>query len=295
MNSQTLDINNQQIWCETMGDSENPACLLIAGAGAHAHFWGDTFCTLLVDAGYFVIRYDHRDVALSSTTDFEKNPYDLIDLAKDAVGILDAFNLKKAHLVGHSMGGYIAQLMAAEYPERLLSMTLIAAGPAGGSGNLFVAPLKPERDQMKTTWEVLMGNQPTDSFEESIDGYMKVWHYLNGEVALDQERARAYTQEFYTRSKQPVGPHKPHMNVMQRAASSMKDRLDLFSKIKAPTLIIQGEVDYLIFPSNGGDALARAMPQATYKKIAKMGHLFFSQELEKELASLVTSFWHSSC
>lgn len=85
--------------------------MLISGAGANSSFWSERLCMKLVEDDFFVIKYDHRDIGNSSKLDFDKNPYDVMDLAKDALSILDALNVKKTHVLGHSMGGFIVQLL----------------------------------------------------------------------------------------------------------------------------------------------------------------------------------------
>ncbi len=101
-----------EIYTEYFGNIKNIPILLISGAMAPGRFYNDVFCNILVHEGYFVIRYDHRDIGLSSAIDYIKEPYSLYDLALDAINIIDFYKLSKVHVIGHSMGGGIAQLMA---------------------------------------------------------------------------------------------------------------------------------------------------------------------------------------
>jgi pimeloyl-ACP methyl ester carboxylesterase len=109
----------------------DPAILLIMGSSASMDWWEDDFCERLADGRRFVVRYDHRDTGRSVSYRPGAPPYTLRDLAADAVGLLDTFGLARAHLVGMSMGGAIAQLVALDHPGRVASLTLIATSPAG--------------------------------------------------------------------------------------------------------------------------------------------------------------------
>ena len=168
--------DGQRLWTESLGSPANPAVLLMSGAGAHAHFWTDSFCHPFILGGFYLIRYDHRDVGLSHPSTGE---YDLMRLAQDAIAILEAYHLSAAHIVGHSLGGYIAQLLGAAYPERVLSLTMISSGPVGGE-MVTQAPTAEERKILQETWREMIKNRPTQDFEQSLEGYMGVWQRLNG-------------------------------------------------------------------------------------------------------------------
>src|ERR1700693_1516583 len=148
-----LKANGIEIAYETFGDPSASPLLLIGGLGSQLLSWDEAFCEQLRDRGFHVIRYDNRDAGLSTKMEaagepdliaaFTGNPnpaYQLDDLAADAVGVLDALGIGAAHLVGVSMGGFIAQLVAINHPDRVLSLTSIMSGPGGSDG---VAP-KPE-------------------------------------------------------------------------------------------------------------------------------------------------------
>src|SRR5262249_50721509 len=109
------------LWSETLGEPERPCALLISGAGAHAEFWPGEFFRTLVEGGLFVVRFDHRDIGRSTHTGSD---YDLFTLLADALAILDAHRVRAAHLVGHSMGGYLAALAAVHRAPRVLSATM---------------------------------------------------------------------------------------------------------------------------------------------------------------------------
>jgi len=114
--------NNVKLWYQTFGLPNNPPFILLMGNGAQGIFWPDLFCQKLAERNYYVVRFDYRDTGLSSHFDFDKHPYDFLDIAKDILGFLNALKLEKTHFVGLSMGGFIAQLLAIHYPEHVLSV-----------------------------------------------------------------------------------------------------------------------------------------------------------------------------
>lgn len=289
-----IEKNNLSLWTENFGQQDNPPILLIAGAGAPAFFWSHTFCQNLVNHGFFVIRYDHRDTGLSSKSDFTNHPYSLDDLMEDAFLILDSYNISKAHLIGHSMGACIAQIAAALHPERVLSITLIAAPPAGLSSIVPDPMVKAERDRLTETWKIMLENKPSRSYEDSLEGFIKVWTHLNGDYPVDQELAQNFLRDIYNRSRYQIGEHQNHMIVMQNYGKIMQERKDFFQKIICPTLIIQGTKDALIEPQRGGKFLSKNLPKARYLELPKMGHMMFNFALEEELTNNILKFYNRS-
>jgi pimeloyl-ACP methyl ester carboxylesterase len=283
----TVDAKGQKIWTEALGDPADPPVLLISGAGAHAHFWTDSFCQPLLRAGFYLIRYDHRDTGLSHPSERD---YELEDLVEDAVGILNDYNIRAAHVVGHSMGGYIGQLMAASHTDRMRSLVIISAGPVGETEALVAPHTNEEKEIMHKTWLAMLRNRPTNDFEESYEGFRGVWERLNGKIPLDDGLARTYTEEMFTRSRYPVGAHARHMRVMQRVAETLKERKEIFSKITLPTLLIHGEEDYLVPIQRGGKALAEKIPQAEKAFIPKMGHMLFDYSIQQTVSDRIASF-----
>lgn len=279
------------LWTDHFGEESSPVILLIAGAGASAFFWSNTFCQQLADQGFFIIRYDHRDTGLSSKSDFSHHPYSLDDLMEDLFLILDDYQISKAHLIGHAMGACIAQIAAAFHADRVLSLVLLAAPPAGLS-QIIPEPLaKAERDRLTETWKIMLENKPTRSLEESLEGFIKVWTHLNGEYPVDRELAQNFLKDLYTRSHYQIGEHQNHMHVMQNYGKKLPERTNLLQKIVCPTLIIQGEKDALIEPQRGGKFLSKALPHAKYVSLPRMGHMIFNYKLEKELVELIANFF----
>lgn len=117
---------NISLWYETFGEKKNPPLLLIAGGLCQGILWPDEFCEALAKKGLYVIRYDHRDSGLSTCVDFTKAPYSLYDMAEDATQLLDYLKIEKAHACGISMGGVIAELMSAHFPERISTIALFS-------------------------------------------------------------------------------------------------------------------------------------------------------------------------
>jgi pimeloyl-ACP methyl ester carboxylesterase len=131
MPTTTLTVRGVELCAETFGDPSAPPLLLIMGSGASMDWWEEDFCERLAAGGRFVVRYDHRDTGQSVTYPPGKPDYTGDDLMADAVGVLDALGLASAHVVGMSMGGALAQLVALDHPDRVASLTLISTSPAG--------------------------------------------------------------------------------------------------------------------------------------------------------------------
>lgn len=286
-NDRYIKRDNIDLWTETFGKPEDPAILLISGAMAPARFWTDEFCNYFANQGFFVIRFDHRDTGLSSPIDYAKNPYDIDDLGEDVIAILDAYNLQDAHLIGHSMGAMIAQFCALKFPERRKSITII-------SGKSLKEPslLEAEQDKLKQTWGILLANKPTLNYEESVEGFLRSYKYLNGTINFDEEMAKAYIKGMYERSKhmyltkdnQIKAFEIPHNHVRAQERISIKEG-DL-RKITASTLIIHGQEDYIALPINA-KVTAQAIPDSKLVMIPRMGHIFFNRKLEKQLGNLI--------
>src|SRR4051794_16299799 len=124
-----MPVNGIEVCVETFGEPDDPAVLLIAGGASSMDWWEDEFCRRLAAGGRFVIRYDHRDTGRSTSFPAGAPPYSGSDLAQDALGVLDALGVHRAHVVGLSMGGGLAQRIAVESPHRLLSLTLMSTSP----------------------------------------------------------------------------------------------------------------------------------------------------------------------
>lgn len=263
------------LYVETYGEQGNETCLFISGAGANSSFWSDHLCDSLVKNGLFVIKYDHRDFGYSSKIDWDKNPYDFMQLAKDALTILDSLNIGKAHVIGHSMGGFIVQLLGIHYPDRIISMTSISS-----STNSPTIPMPPEK-----TWEIYLSNKPQGKLETDLNGFLKVWEYLNGTADFDKELAIEYTKNLYERQDIDGALGATHV----KAQESLTDRTEELNNVKIPTLVMHGEEDYAV-DKYGGIQTAESIEDAELILIPKMGHIPFNHEILKRFENEIIRF-----
>ncbi len=267
--------NKVEIEYETIGDPHAKPLLLIAGLGSQMYAWSDEMCNKLAKKGFFVIRFDNRDVGLSTKLGHagipnfteinaalargEKPnvPYMLADMVNDAIGILDALHVKKAHVCGASMGGMIAQALAYTYPARVASLAIIMST----TGNPALPPGKPE---------ILMQFfAPLPSEREAyINETVRRDRLIYGTFAFDEAQARAYRTTEYDRCYYPEGP------IRQLAALAIPGNIQPeISAIRAPTVVIHGSEDPF-YPVEIGKVIAKAIPGAELLIIEGMGHSF---------------------
>ena len=263
------------LWVETHGEAGNESCLFISGAGANSSFWSDRLCNNLADRGFFVIKYDHRDFGYSSKIDWDENPYDFMKLVRDALTILDSLGVDKAHVAGHSMGGFIVQLMAIYFPDRLISMTSISSSTGSPS-----IPPPPER-----TWEIYLSNKPQGNFEIDLDGFLEVWEYLNGTARFDKDLAIEYTRDLYGRQEINGALGVSHV----KAQESLSDRSKALKNVKIPTLVIHGEEDYAVDKA-GGIQTAKSIENAELILVPRMGHMPFNRDILKQFEHEIIRF-----
>ena len=266
--------NGIEMVYDTFGDSSSPPMLLVMGLGAQLIAWDEEFCEKLAASGYWVIRFDNRDVGLS--THFDEagvpdvlamiqaqtqgvaidSPYLLKDMADDVVGLLDAIGVKSAHVVGVSMGGMIVQEMAIRHAQRIRSMTSIMSS----SGNPVLLQPKPE------AIGVLM-QPPAADREAHIESSVEASKILGGPVlAFDEVRIRERAVQTYDRGLSPAG-----MARQMAAILASGNRNEALQSVRVPTLVIHGDIDPLI-PVQGGIETAQAIPGAQLMIIEGMGH-----------------------
>ena len=259
---------------ETAGELSNPPLLLIMGLGAQLIAWDDAFVAELAQRGFFVIRYDNRDVGLSTWFDeagvpdigelmvarqsggSPKAPYLLADMAADASGLLDALGIASAHVLGVSMGGMIAQSFAIAHPAKLRSLISIMSTTGDPSvGN-------PHPDAMAA----LMAPPPANR-DEALEASVKAWSVFGSPgYEFDEKRIRDNAARAYDRAFHPEGIAR-----QLAAVIASPDRTGQLRSVKAPTLVIHGEADPLVDPS-GGKATAAAVPGASLWLVPGMGH-----------------------
>ncbi len=261
--------NGIEIEYEAFGDSSAQPLLLIMGLGAQMISWDDALCAQLSDRGFRVVRFDNRDSGLSTWMDeaglpdmaaaLSGNPqpvYRLDDMAADAVGLLDALGIRKAHVVGASMGGFIAQLVAINHPERVLSLTSIMSGPGGADG---VAP-KPEG-------AAVLVLTPPVTREERIEQAMSIRRVLVGPGdPFDESSERARATRAVDRAYNPFGTGRQLVAIL-----AAEGRVGRLQRVGAPTLVIHGDADVLV-PVQNGRIVAGAVPGARWLELEGMGH-----------------------
>jgi pimeloyl-ACP methyl ester carboxylesterase len=257
------------------GGDYRPAVLLIMGLGMQLVAWPPEMVQALVAAGYRVIRHDNRDVGLSQHLDglgkpnifwqslrlklglAPKSPYSLSDMAADALGVLDALGISKAHIVGVSLGGMIAQRIALAAPERVLSLTSVMS-TSGAKG------LPQARPQV---FRALLSRPADDSAQAVVDHYIKLFKAIGSPAFPMQEtEMRESIAQGVRRSYDPVGTLRQMLAVMADIS-----RAALLSRITSPTLVLHGKADPLL-PYACGEDTARRIPGAQLVGIEGMGH-----------------------
>jgi len=269
-----VNANGIQIEYETFGNASGRPLLLIIGLGEQLNHWDEDLCRDLAEHGYYVIRFDNRDVGLS--TKFEeagepdlmdlfgklsrgekiKPPYTMEDMADDAVGLLDALGIRKAHLCGMSMGGMIAQTITTRHPSRVLSLTSIYST----TGN-------PELPQPKPEVMGLLITPPPVEREACIEHMFKVFKAIAGPgFPMDEEWTRRISAESYDRCFYPQGITRQLVAIW-----TQDNRVPALASVKVPTLVVHGTDDPLV-SVEGGKETARAIPGAQLMLIEGMGH-----------------------
>ena len=254
---------------ETFGDPEAPALLLTMGLATQMLGWHEDLCAALADRGFHVVRFDNRDVGRSQRMegsvpslrqlllrDKRAASYTLEDMAGDAAGLLDHLGIEQAHVVGASMGGMIAQTMAARFPERVLSLVSMMSN----TGSRWTGQPSPRM------YPVLLKKPPRDR-ERYKDHAVWVFSRIGSPgFERDEEDLRRIAAMSYDRGLNPAGTSRQLAAIIHSG-----DRTSLLREIEAPTLVIHGTDDRLVPPS-GGRATARAIPGARLLLIDGMGH-----------------------
>lgn len=271
--------NGVSIEYETLGRADNPPVLLIMGLGTQMIGWPDPFCRMLVDAGFYVIRFDNRDVGLSQKFDSAPTPgslavllrtligyrsrrvaYTLEDMADDAVGLLDALGIDRAHIVGASMGGMIAQLVAARFPQRTLSLVSLMSS----SGDRQM-----QKARWRDLWPLIRLKVPGRNAPpaQHIEYLVKVLTIIGsrGDLA-DPAQVRDVATRSVARSIDRPGTAR-----QTAAIAANGSRRSLLRSIGSPTLVLHGKEDILLPPPAGFDT-AMHIDNARLVMIDGMGH-----------------------
>lgn len=228
-----LQAGDATLYTESIGDPNAPPVLLIMGAMASGVWWPAAFCARLADRGRFVIRYDHRDTGRSTSYPPGRTCYTTETLADDALAVLDGYQIGKAHLVGMSLGGYLAQLMALKAPERTRTLTLISSERLAPAD-----PSLPGMDPRIPAYHAGAASVDWNDREAVLDYQVGAWKLLNGSAhPFDEPYIRALAEEDLRRTPNPLTPFN-HAGLGD--ASGWLNRLD---EIHAPALIIHGTED----------------------------------------------------
>ncbi|NLD76685.1 MAG: alpha/beta fold hydrolase [Acidimicrobiales bacterium] len=237
------------------------------GLGTQMLAWSDEMCSAFADAGHHVIRYDNRDVGLSTHLDHpvpnlrdmvlkRGTPYSISDMADDAFGLVDALGIDRFHLLGASMGGFISQTIALAQPERVRTLTLIMTS----TGSRRVG--RPTPSVMRR----LAVQEPAQTREAAIEATVETYRVIGSPDHLDADMIRDLAGRAYDRSYNPEG------RMRQLAAIlAQPDRTAALRTLRMPTLVIHGLNDPLVTPS-GGMAIAKAIPDSKFVGYAGMGH-----------------------
>ena len=259
-----------QLCYETFGDPAAPPLLLVHGLGTQMIAWPEAFVQRFVDAGMYVVRFDNRDIGRSWRAKGVRPPkawqlltgrisdenYTLTDMTRDTAGLIDALGLEPVHVVGASMGGMIAQTLAAQYPERVASLTsMISTTGARGKGR-----------PTPSTMRLLLSAPPNDE-ELVAERAVRMYRHVGSRgYPFDEESVRDVARRSYRRGFHPAGTGRQLGAIIKSG-----DRTKEIARITAPTLVIHGDHDPLVNPS-GGRATARAIPGARLETIVGMGH-----------------------
>ena len=243
MGAAMLPANGIDICVETFGERVDPPLLLIAGGSRSMDWWEDEFCRRLAAGGRYVVRYDHRDTGRSTCFPAGERRYSGVDLAHDALGVLDALNLHRAHLVGLGLGADLAQCVAIERPHRVLSLTLIAAGDA------------PAPDGPSPDWS---------DRRAAVRHLVTEARRLGGPFTPDDQQLRRRAERVFDRTCDMAAAQRNHLD----CGTGSDDRR---ATITAPTLVLHGTLDPLV-PAARAEALTAEIPGARLVLLDGVGH-----------------------
>jgi pimeloyl-ACP methyl ester carboxylesterase len=268
MAERIVEANGVQLCTEPFGDRADPPILLVMGVGASMLWWEEGFCRMLADGGRFVIRYDHRDTGRSVTYEPGRPGYTGSDLVADAAGVLDAYEIPAAHVVGVSAGGAFAQLLALDHPDRVLSLALVSTTRALPGGPELPPPTE-EFGRFVSTAEADWSD--TDSVIRYLVGYQRV--LAGGRRPFDEAAVDDLVRRDVERARD--------FAAVQNHDTIPDDgrRREPLSSIGAPTLVVHGTVDPM-FPIDHGAALADEIPGARLLPLEGGGHGLFRADWE---------------
>jgi pimeloyl-ACP methyl ester carboxylesterase len=283
-------VNKMNIWYETFGENKSPVFLLIMGGCCQGILWPTEFCERLSRLGFFVIRYDHRDTGLSTYFDFEKSPYDITDMAKDAAGLLEYLQVDQVHLCGLSLGGPIAELMSVYYPDQVQTISLLATSCDFRPVNLAYAGLPEETHsplsrtrKIYLDWMKKFLKMSPDNLPAQLEQRLECWRILNGRFAEFEEDLYRNLHLKFLRRQTNLEAMKHHIMVQINSENLLSS---IPNQIRVPTLVMHGSQD-VILPPDHGKALAAVIPHSQYLPIEGMGHVINQYFYDVILTALV--------
>ncbi len=255
-----IEANGVELCTEAFGDPADPAVLLVMGIGASMLWWEEGFCRILAGGGRFVIRYDHRDTGRSVTYEPGSPGYTGADLVRDAVGVLDAYEVPAAHVVGVSAGGGFAQVLALEHPDRVASLGLISTSPTL-PGERKLPPPSDEFGEFVSTAAVDWSD--AESVIDYLVGYSRM--LAGGQRRFDEAPQRDLARRDIERARDFAALQNHDVLPEGEAPSGT------LSAITAPTLVMHGTADPM-FPIEHGEALVREIRGARLLALEGGGH-----------------------
>jgi pimeloyl-ACP methyl ester carboxylesterase len=270
MDERFCKVGDVELCYEPFGDPDRPTVLLVMGLGTQMIAWHADFCGELADRGFYVIRYDNRDVGRSThlsdrptprvrelmTRRIRRPAYLLKDMAADGIGLLEELGIESAHVVGASMGGMIAQTMAAEHPDRVRSLVSIMSSTGSRWSGQPAPRILP-----------VFLQKPASGKEAYVERIVKLFALVGSPgFERDDDELRELASTSWDRGVDPAG-----LNRQLGAIIASGHRGEDLKRIRVPTLVIHGKSDRLIRPS-GGRATSRAIPGARIDLIDGMGH-----------------------
>lgn len=267
MAEKMICFNDVHICTESFGDINNPTILLIMGATASMIWWEEDFCKRLSNQGFHIIRYDNRDTGKSITYEYGHPEYNFDDLADDAIQVLDAYKVDKAHIIGMSMGGIITQIIALKHPGRILTISLIMTSNFDSS--------LPRKDSKVTESLGELKIKNWQSKDEVIEYLMKKSKVLIGtKYIFDEKRIRRLNEEEFDRASN-LQSRENHGFI--RGWGVYLSRID---EINAPTLVIHGTKDPII-PYEHGVHLSGIIPNSVLVTLDGAGHELHYNDWDK--------------
>jgi pimeloyl-ACP methyl ester carboxylesterase len=271
-----IEANGVELCTEPFGDPADPPLLLIMGTGASMLWWEEGFCRMLASGGRYVIRYDHRDTGRSVTYEPGRPGYTGADLVADAAGVLDAYGIRSAHVVGVSAGGAFAQLLALDFPERVRSLVVISTTSALPGGDRRLPPPTEEFARFVAIAQVDWSNP--DSVIDYLVDYSRV--LAGGERRFDDAAMRELVRRDVERARDFAAIQ--NHDVIPDGGR----RREPLSSIAVPALVIHGTADPM-FPIAHAEALAEEIPDAKLLPLAGAGHGVYRADWDAVVRAIV--------